>query len=198
MRAEEAPMQSSGGDLDVTHLRGRVAALIRASVLATLTEAQKAKLREALPPEAKAFMAQAPEAEGWVPTPLLARFLAEAQALSPVRTARSRAQMQADVLLEGVPALQGAGPREVVARLPWFYSEVHQGGQISLSDVAEGKAVVHVLARYPYPDWYTEVLPMWLRRALERAGGKDVDVRHHPPAPPAEPWLHHYFLSWKP
>lgn len=190
-------MQSRGADFDVTHLRGRVAALIRASVLATLSEAQKAKLREALPPESKTFMAQAPDAESWVPTPLLAGFLAEAQKLSPVRTARSRAQMQADVLLEGVPTLQGASPREVVARLPWFFSQVHQGGMISLSDVADDHAVVHLQARYPYPDWYTEVLPAWIRRALDRAGAREVRVRHQPPEPEAEPWLHHYFLDWK-
>lgn len=190
-------MQSPDADIEVTHLRGRVAALIRASVLATLSEAQKAKLREAIPPESKSFMAQAPDAEGWIPTALLAGFLAEAQKLSPVRTARSRAQMQADVLLEGVPTLLGASPREVVARLPWFYSQVHQGGMISLSDVGDEHAVVHLQARYPYPDWYTEVLPTWIRRALDRAGAREVRVRHQPPEAEAEPWLHHYFLDWK-
>ncbi len=190
-------MLDAAADLDVTHLRGRIAGLIRASVLATLTEAQQAQLRGLLPESLQAFLATAPDPEGWIPTADLSVFLAAVQALTPLRTERSRARLQADLLLQGSPLLQGAGPAQVVASLPQVYADVHRGGRVVLEGVSEVGAEVLVLARYPYPSWYSEVLPAWLQQALTRAGAQKATVRHRPPGPGEALWRHRYTLRWK-
>jgi hypothetical protein len=184
-------------DLDVTHLRGRIAGLIRASVLATLTEAQKATLGGQVPETVRRFMAAAPDPESWVPTADLALFLAAARPLTPLRTERTRAQLEADLLLEGSPLLKGADPRQVVTLLPVVYADVHRGGSVTLVEVQDGEAEILVQARYPYASWYTEVLPAWLARALGRAGGDPVTVRHLPPGPDEMPWRHLYRMTWR-
>lgn len=184
-------------DLDVTHLRGRIAGLIRASVLATLTEAQKAALCARVPASVARFIEVRPDPDAWVPTADLAAFLAAVQPLTPLRTERTRATLEADLLLEGSPALKGATPRQVITRLPVIYAEVHRGGSVSLLEVQSGQAEILVLARYPYPSWYTEVLPTWLGRALTGAGGQGVSVVHLPPGPDEEPWRHRYRMAWR-
>ncbi|HJV21356.1 MAG TPA: hypothetical protein VJ570_01610 [Holophagaceae bacterium] len=190
-------MQTPPANLDVTHLRGRIAGLIRASVLATLREAQRTQLLAQAAEPLRTFVARAPEPDEWVPTPLLAEFLEITRKLSPLNTARSRAQLQADVSMEGTPSLQEAAPRDVVAQLPWFFSEVHRGGRVAVVSSGPDHAELLLEARYPYGDWYSDVLPMWLHRALVRAGAQEVQVRHLPPGADEAPWRHRYELAWK-
>ncbi len=184
-------------DLDVTHLRGRIAGLIRASVLATLTETQKTELCAQVPEAVQRFIETRPDPEAWVSTADLACFLAAARPLTLLRTERTRAQLEADLLLEDSPRLKGATPRQVVTLLPVIYAEVHRGGSVTLLEVQDGGAEILVQARYPYPSWYTEVLPAWLGRALARAGGEPVTVHHLPPGPDEAPWRHGYRMAWR-
>lgn len=184
-------------DLDVTHLRGRIAGLIRASVLATLTESQRADLWAQVPESVRRLLAAAPDPESWIPTTDLALFLAAARPLTPLRTERTRAQLEADLLLEGSPLLRGADPRQVVTLLPVVYADVHRGGSVTLLEVRDGEAEILVQARYPYASWYAEVLPAWLARALGRAGGDPVSVTHVPPGPDQPDWRHGYRMTWR-
>ncbi|HJV89034.1 MAG TPA: hypothetical protein VJ623_01905 [Holophagaceae bacterium] len=189
-------MQTPPASLDVTHLRGRIAGLIRASVLATLRDAQRTKLLAQVAEPLRTFVARAPEPDAWVPTSLLAEFLEVTRKLSALNTTRSRAQLQADLSLEDSP-FQVASAGDLVPQLPWFFSQVHRGGQVSVVASGSDHAELLLEARYPYPEWYSEVLPMWLHRALVRAGAQGVQVRHLPPGADEAPWRHRYELAWK-
>lgn len=180
--------------LDVTHLQGAIAGLIRASVLATLGEAQREAMLAALEGPARSLALQAPAPGDWVPTAHLAAFLAAARLVSPVRTERARAQLQADLVMEGK---SGPGtPEDLVAGLPAIYAEVHRGGRVSVAHLGPGEARIVLHARYPYPEWYSEVLPRWIQHALQRSGAARATVEHRPPAPGGDPWCHGYDLRW--
>lgn len=180
--------------LDVTHLLGAIAGLIRASVLGTLTEAQRQAMLALLDGPARQLAAQGPTPDAWVPTGHLAAFLAAARQVSPVRTERARAQLQADLVLDGEGG--PASPEALVAGLPGIYAEVHRGGRVFIGDLRPRGASVILVARYPYPEWYSEILPRWLLHALTRSGASGAAVAHHPPAEGEDPWRHRYELSW--
>lgn len=180
--------------LNVTHLIGGVASLIRASVFATLTEAQKAAVLENLEGGAWELAARAPSPSAWVPTGDLAAFLAAARRMSPVRTERARAQLEADLVMgdAGWPST----PEALIEALPRIFTEVHRGGRVSVGDLRPGEAWLVLAARYPYPEWYSEVLPRWIQHALARSGAREATVRHLPPGEGEAPWLHRYQIRW--
>lgn len=182
--------------LEVTHLRGWVARLIRASVLGVMPPERMPDFLEALPASAQAFAEQPPEAEDWVPTPLLAAFLAQARSRAAVPTERSRARLEADhyMSLRSGPAL--TSPGDLIAHLPDLYAEVHRGGRLVVVELRPGQARLALSALYPYGSWYSEVLPLWMERALTLAGAASVQVVHHPPKAGAPSWQHAYEASW--
>jgi hypothetical protein len=182
--------------LEVTHLRGWVARLIRASVLGVMPTERLEEFLEALPESARTFAEQPPEVEDWVPTALLAAFLSEARSRATVPTERSRARMEADhfMSLHAGPTL--ATPEDLVAHLPQLYAEVHRGGRLVVVELRRGGARLALSASYPYGSWYSEVLPMWMERALTLSGAVSVRVVHHPPRAGDPPWQHGYQADW--
>ena len=193
-QAHEADPPGPDPGLEVTHLIGGVAGLIRASVLATLTEAQQAAVIRSLDGGARTLAEQAPAPGAWVPTADLAALLAEAKRVSPVRTERARAQLEADLVMEGAgwPATPGA----LIEALPRIFGQVHRGGRVSVGALRPGEALLVLAARYPYPEWYAEVLPRWIQHALSRSGASGASVLHLPPGAGEAPWLHRYQVRW--
>lgn len=182
--------------LEVTHLRGWVARLIRASVLGVMPPERLGDFMEALPEAARAFAEQPPEAGDWVPTPLLAVFLSEARSRAAVPTERTRARMEADHFMSLHTEPRLSAPEDLVAHLPRLYAEVHRGGRLVVVELGSGRTRLALSALYPYGSWYSEVLPMWMERALTLCGAAAVQVVHHPPKAGEPPWQHRYEASW--
>ena len=174
--------------------------LLRATMLATLSEAKQAKLLEELSPEGRAFMAHpVPESE-WVPLPVVLEVEAAFLALSDHDPFPSHgllmAQRMLDGRLEGI-LLGWMGPRAFLRVLPVVWSRFNRGGVLQLVHIGEAEATLVLWADYPTPWFVARVVPAFAGEALRRLGADGAQVDYEPPGADGPSFRHTYRARWK-
>lgn len=187
-------------EAQVSHIRGPGMPLLRATMLATLSEAKQAELRARLSPEALAFMA-APVAESeWVALPVVFEVEAAFLALADIDPFPSHgilmAQRMLDGRLEGL-LLSWMGHRAFLRILPRVWSRFNQGGVLHLDHLGETEATLTLWADYPTSIFVAKVVPAYAREMLRRLGAEDPAVNYEPPGSGEPSWMHRYRVGWK-
>lgn len=187
-------------EAQVSHIRGPGMPLLRATMLATLSETRQAALRAHLSPEGLAFMATPVAESEWVPLPVVYEVEAAFLALADVDPFPSHGTLMAQRMLEG--RLEGLllswmGPRAFLRILPLVWSRFNRGGVLHLDHLGEAGATLTLWADYPTPNFVAKVVPAYSREMLRRLGAVDPTVTYRPPSPEEPTWMHRYEVGWK-
>lgn len=187
-------------DAQVSHIRGPGMPLLRATMLATLSEARQAELQARLSPEGQAFMA-APVAESeWIPLPVVLEVEAAFLALSEFDPFPSHGILMAQRMLDG--RLEGLllgwmGHRAFLRILPRVWSRFNRGGTLHLDFLGDSEATLTLWADYPTSIFVAKVVPAYAGEMLRRLGAEQATVVYEPPGDGDPSWKHCYRVSWK-
>ena len=184
----------------VTHVRGPGMSLLRATMLATLSEARQAELRAGLSPEAQDFMAVPMAESTWVPMAVVLEIESAFLALSTVDPFPSHGALMAQRMLEG--RLEGLllgwmGPRAFLRILPLVWGKFNKGGVLRLDHLGEAEATMTLWADYPTPIFVARVAPAYVGEILRRLGAEEATVTYVPPRPGEPAWMHRFQARWK-
>ncbi len=187
-------------EAQVSHIRGPGMPLLRATMLATLSEGRQADLHERLSPEGQAFMA-APVAESdWIPLPVVLEVEAAFLSLSDFDPFPSHgilmAQRMLDGRLEGL-LLSWMGHRAFLRILPRVWNRFNRGGILHLDELGECEATLTLWADYPTPIFVAKVVPAYAGEMLRRLGAEEATVAYEPPGAGDPSWRHRYRVQWK-
>ncbi|HJW09511.1 MAG TPA: hypothetical protein VJ483_07760 [Holophagaceae bacterium] len=179
----------------VTHLRASMARMVRSSAAAAFDLQTWTDLVATLPAEARA-LAEADQAlPDWVP---IEAVMAWVQAFATASGQVTRGISLADQLLDNAhPWIQRAlDPGLAVESMPRIFQHYHRGGVARLEELVPGHAVMDLWAFVPYPGWHDVLIPTVFRRALQRCGAEDVEVRILSMEPGDPYFRHRYDLNW--
>jgi len=184
----------------VSHIRGPGMPLLRATMLATLSEERQARLRAGLSPEGLAFITRPVAESEWVPLPVVLEVEAAFLALSDVDPFHSHGILMAQRMLDGRFEglfLSWMGPRAFLRILPVVWSRFNRGGVLHLEHIGECEATLVLWADYPTPIFVAKVVPAFAGEALRRLGAEGASVAYEPPGPDEPAWKHRYRATWK-
>ena len=184
----------------VSHIRGPGMPLLRATMLASLSEAKQARLRAELSPEGRAFLAQPMPESQWVPLPVVIEVEAAFLRLSDYDPFPTHGLLMAQRMLDG--RLEGLllgwmGPRAFLRVLPVVWSRFNRGGVLQLDHIGESEATLVLWADYPTPTFVSRVVPAFAGEALRRLGAEDARVDYEAPGPSDPSFRHVFRARWR-
>ncbi len=184
----------------VTHVRGPGMPLLRATMLAALSEDRQQRLMEGLGPAARAFMAAAARESDWIPVPVVLELEGAFLAMSNLDPFPAHGGLMAQRMLEG--RLEGLflnwmGHRAFLRILPLVWNRFNRGGVLDLEYLDDGGAALTLWADYPTPIFVARVIPAFAEESLKRLGAKGLKLEYQAPGPEDPSWKHRYLVTWQ-
>lgn len=195
----QAPI--TGAEAQVTQVRGSGMMHLRSTLKVALYGGRWETLLKRLTPPARAILEHPINLESWIDSSLLLEIHNAQQDLPHPDTRKVRGELMAEgelgrrgLLAEG----PGTDPRSLILRLPFMWPETHRGGCVTIDTLQDGRGEMSIWAIFPYPEYFRDVAPAWLRQALSMAGAKDPRVDYLGPGPEDPDYRHRYWLRWEP